>query len=36
VHRRLILEDSETASLLDKMTNYKPETTEKWLDRDDL
>ncbi|MEP6925327.1 MAG: TIGR00730 family Rossman fold protein [Pyrinomonadaceae bacterium] len=36
VHRRLILDDSESESLLDKMTNYKPEAVEKWLDRDDL
>lgn len=36
VHRRLILEDTNVAGLLDKMANYKPEQIEKWLDRDDL
>jgi uncharacterized protein (TIGR00730 family) len=36
VHRRLILDESESAILLERMTNYKPEAVEKWLDRDDL
>lgn len=36
VHRQLILEDTEAASLLDKMENFRPKPTEKWLDRDDL
>lgn len=35
-HRRLILDETDATILLDKMANYKPEITEKWLDRNDL
>ena len=36
VHRRLILDESESTVLLERMADYKPEKIEKWLDRDDL
>ena len=35
-HRQLILEDSDPASLLEKMENFQPKTLGKWLDKEDL
>ncbi|HEX8733750.1 MAG TPA: TIGR00730 family Rossman fold protein, partial [Pyrinomonadaceae bacterium] len=36
IHRALILDDSDTASLLEKMNNFKPPVVEKWIAKDDL
>lgn len=36
VHRKLILDDSDARSLLEKMTVFKPKHLEKWIDEDDL
>lgn len=35
-HRQLILEDSDSSHLLERMNNFKPQAAEKWLDEDDL
>ena len=36
VHRKLILDDSDAISLLEKMNNFQPPPVEKWIDKDDL
>lgn len=36
VHRRLILDDSDAVSLLEKMNNFQPPAVEKWIDKSDL
>jgi uncharacterized protein (TIGR00730 family) len=36
VHRQLILDDSDAASLLEKMNNFQPPQVEKWIAKDDL
>ena len=36
IHRRLILDESEAVSLLEKMADFQPPTIEKWIDRTDL
>lgn len=35
-HRQLILADSDSALLLEKMINFEPQVEEKWIDKDDL
>jgi uncharacterized protein (TIGR00730 family) len=35
-HRQLILEDSESVSLLEKMAHFKPLNLEKWIDKENL
>jgi uncharacterized protein (TIGR00730 family) len=36
VHRQLILDDSDAASLLEKMNNFHAPPVEKWIAKDDL
>jgi uncharacterized protein (TIGR00730 family) len=36
VHRKLILDDSDAVSLLEKMNNFQPPAVEKWIEKDDL
>lgn len=36
VHRQLILEESESVALLEKMRSFRPPAVEKWIDRTDL
>lgn len=36
IHRQLILDDSESVSLLEKMNEFKPKAIEKWIHEDDL
>ncbi|HRH46840.1 MAG TPA: TIGR00730 family Rossman fold protein [Pyrinomonadaceae bacterium] len=35
-HSELILVDSDSVKLLEKMKNYKPQAVEKWIDRENL
>ena len=35
-HRQLILEDSDSVSLLEKMADFKPLNLEKWIDKENL
>ena len=35
-HSELILADSDSVRLLEKMKNYKPQTVQKWIDKDEL
>jgi uncharacterized protein (TIGR00730 family) len=35
-HRRLILDESDSVLLLEKMDNFQPPTIEKWIDKTDL
>ncbi len=35
-HSGLILVDSDSVKLLEKMKNYKPQAVEKWIDKDEL
>lgn len=34
-HSELILVDSDSTKLLEKMQNYKPQTIEKWIDKEE-
>ena len=36
VHRQLILDESDSILLLDKMLNFQPRAIEKWIDETDL
>ena len=36
VHRQLILDESDSILLLDKMLNFQPRANEKWIDETDL
>lgn len=36
IHRKLILDDSDEISLLEKMKQFESPTVEKWIDKDDL
>jgi uncharacterized protein (TIGR00730 family) len=36
VHRKLILDDGDAVSLLEKMKNFRPPVVEKWIDKEDL
>ena len=36
IHRQLILHDSDSVRLLEKMRNYQPQAVEKWIDKEDL
>lgn len=36
IHRQLILDDSNAASLLDKMARFRPRQVKKWIDGSDL
>jgi uncharacterized protein (TIGR00730 family) len=35
-HSELILVDSDSVKLLEKMKNYKPQAVEKWIDKENL
>lgn len=36
IHRQLILDDSDSVALLEKMKNFQPQTVEKWIDKENL
>lgn len=36
VHRKLILDDADVVSLLEKMKDFRPPVVEKWIDKEDL
>lgn len=36
VHRQLILDETDSILLLDKMLNFQPQAIEKWIDETDL
>lgn len=36
IHRKLILDDSDEISLLEKMKEFESPTVEKWIDKDEL
>lgn len=36
VHRKLILDDADAVSLLEKMKDFRPPVVEKWIDKEDL
>ncbi len=36
IHRQLILDDSDSVALLEKLRCYKPQIIEKWIDKEDL
>lgn len=36
VHRKLILDDADAFSLLEKMKDFRPPVVEKWIDKEDL
>lgn len=35
IHSELILDDSDAASLLEKMKNYQPQAVQKWIDKEE-
>jgi uncharacterized protein (TIGR00730 family) len=36
VHRRLILDETDSVALLEKMRDFQPQPIEKWIDETDL
>ncbi len=35
-HRSLILDETDSVALLEQMQNYRPQKTEKWIDKENL